>query len=329
MFSTLTGAPWGSIAMLGSTLVPEMEKRGYKKAMTLGPIMGSGGLAILIPPSNPAILLGGIGEISIGKILIAIIVPGLLLGVLYATYIITRCALQPSIAPPYEVPPTPISQKLVATVRYVLPVGLIVFLVIGLIFLGVATPSESAATGALGCFLLAALYGRLNWEMTKKSVIGTLRITVMIFMIIIGATAFSQILAYSGASRGLIELAVGLRLAPIFIIVAMQVIIVFMGMFMDLACIMMVTLPIFMPVIHALGFNPVWFAAIFLLSAETAGISPPYGLSLFVMKGVAPSDTTMGDVYRAALPFLGIDLIALALVIAFPIIALWLPGLMH
>jgi len=151
----------------------------------------------------------------------------------------------------------------------------------------------------------------------------------MIFMIIAGAKAFAQILAYTGASRGLVEFTAGLPLAPIFIIIAMQVVLLVLGMFMSTVAIMMITLPIFVPVVLALGFNPVWFAVIFLLNIEMASTSPPFGLGLFVMKSVAPPDTTMGDCYRAALPFLYCDAIAMALIIAFPALTLWLPSLMR
>jgi len=327
--STLTGTSLASTAMLGAVLVPEMERQGYKKPMSLGPILGSGGLAMMIPPSALAVLCGAIGEISIGRILIAIIIPGLLMAILYAAYIIIRCWLQPSIAPAYDVIPTPLSEKLLATVKYILPLGFIVFLVIGVIFIGVATPSEAAATGAIGTCILAFVYGRLNLEIVKKATTSTLSITGMLFLIIAGARAFSQILSYSGASQGLSELATGLPVSPIVIVIAMQVIILFLGGFMDVVAIMMITLPIFVPVILTLGFDPVWFAVIFLLNIEMAGTSPPFGLGLFVMKGVAPPDTTMGDIYRAALPFLGCDLIAMALIIAFPELTLWLPGLMR
>jgi tripartite ATP-independent transporter DctM subunit len=328
LFSTLTGTSLASVAMLGSVLAPEMEQKGYKKSMSLGPILGSGGLAMMIPPSALAVLCGAIGEISISKILIAIIIPGLLMALLYAAYVIIRCRLQPSIAPAYEVTPTPLSEKLVAIVRYVLPQGLVVFLVVGVIFLGIATPSEAAATGAMGTVGLALIYGRLNWEVLNKAIIGTLSVTGMLFLIIAGATAFSQVLAFSGASTGLTELATGLRVAPIFIIIAMQVVILFLGGFLDVVSIMMITLPIFVPVIRSLDLSPVWFAVIFLLNIEMAGTSPPFGMSLFVMKGVAPPGTTMGDIYRAALPFLGCDVIAMVLIIAFPGLVLWLPGLM-
>jgi len=329
LFSTLTGTSIASTAMLGTVLVPEMERQGYKKPMSLGPILGSGGLAMMIPPSALAVLCGAIAEISIGRILIAIIVPGLLMAILYAAYIIIRCWLQPSIAPAYEVSPLPLSEKLTAAVRHILPLGLIVFLVIGVIFLGIATPSEAAATGVIGTLILSFFYGRLKWEVIKKTASSTLAVAGMVLLIIAGARAFSQILAYSGVSKGLGELATGLPVAPIFIIIAMQVVVLFLGGFMDVVAIMMITLPIFVPVVISLGFSTVWFAVILLLNIEMAGTSPPFGLGLLVMKGVAPPDTTMEDIYRAALPFLGCDLIAMVLIMAFPELALWLPGLMR
>jgi len=329
LFATLSGASMASTAVLGSVLAPEMERRGYKKPMSLGPILGSGGLAIMIPPSALAVLLGAIGEISIGRILIAIIVPGLVMAVLYAIYIIVRCWLQPSIAPAYETPPVSLSEKIIATATYVLPIGFIFFLVVGVIFMGVATPSEAAATGTLGVFILAFIQKSLDWEVVKKSVAGTLITTGMIFLIMAGAKAFSQILSFTGATRGLSEFAMGLPIAPHFIVVGMQIIILILGCFMNVDAIILLTIPIFMPIIDALGFDPVWFGTIALLNLELALITPPFGLCLFVMKGVAPSDTTMGDVYRAALPFIGLQWVAMVLIIAFPEIALWLPGLMR
>ena len=328
LLSALTGASMASTSMLGSVLTPEMEKRDYQKPMSLGPILGSGGLAIMIPPSSLAVLLGAIGEISIGKILVAIIVPGILMAGLYVVYIIVRCYLQPSIAPVYETPSTPLSEKIIATAKYVLPIGFIFFLVVGVIFIGVATPSEAAASGTIGVFIVMIFYRRLKWQVLKQSVSDTLKISGMVLLIIAGAQAFSQILSFSGASQGLAEVATSLPVAPIFIVITMQIIILIMGGFMEVVSIMMITLPIFVPTILALGFDPIWFATLVLLNIEMAMITPPFGLSLFVMKGVAPPDTTIGDIYRSALPFIGCNLIAMALIIIFPQIALWAPRLM-
>ena len=329
LFASLTGSSIASTAVLGSVLVPNMEERGYKKPMSLGPVLGAGGLAIMIPPSAMAVLLGAIGEISVGKILIAIIVPGLLMATLYALYIIFRCWFQPSVAPAYELTSTPLSRKVIDTVRYVLPLGIVIFLVIGVIILGVATPSEAAATGTFGIFLIILLYRLLTWEVVKKSVYGTVKITGMIYLIVAGAAAFSQILSFSGASQGLAEFSASLPLPPVFIVVLMHVAVLIMGCFMSIIAIMMITLPVFVPVVKTLGFDPVWFAAVYLINVEMAALTPPFGLNLFVMKGIAPQGTTMGDIIWAALPFIACNLVAMGLIVAYSPIALWLPGLIR
>jgi tripartite ATP-independent transporter DctM subunit len=329
VIAALTGSSMSSTAMLGQILVPEMEKRGYQKTMAIGPIMASGGLAIMVPPSSLAILLCVIGEISIGKVLVVIPFVGALLAALLAAYIILRCKLQPHIAPPYEVKKVLLSARLVGALKYVLPVGFIIFLVVGLIFVGVADPSESAAMGTVGMAIVILCYKRLNWEVVRKSIRGAIMITGMVFLIIAGATTFGQILAFSGATSGLSEFATRLPLPPILIVLAMQIIILMMGCFMEVVSIMMITLPIFIPVIDKLGFDPVWFGAMTLLNIECAFITPPFGLNLFVMKGVAPSNTTMADIYWATAPMVGINCLAIGLMVAFPALVLWPVWLMR
>lgn len=324
LFSTLTGTSLASTAMLGGSLVPEMVNRGYKKSMSIGPILGSGGLALMIPPSGLAVLLGAIGEISIGRILMAIIIPGLIMAVLYGGYIIFRCIMQPSLAPPYDVPPVPASEKMMSLVRYILPVAFIVFMVVGVIYVGAATPTEASATGAFSCLLYALVLGRLKRVVVVKSLIGTMKITVMIFMIVSASQLFSQIIAYTGAAGGLSDFVLGIDAHRIVILLGIQCVVFILGMFMNAQAIMMITLPVFMPVIYTLKFDPVWFAVIFLLNIEMASTTPPFGLGLFVMKGVAPKGTTMGDIIRSAVPFLVLDVVAIAVIIIFPGTALWL-----
>ncbi len=328
LFATLTGVAMGSVAMLGSTLAPDMERRGYSKSMSLGPILASGSLAILIPPSALAVILASLGRFSIGKLLIGIIVPGFLLAVVYAAYIVIRCRLQPSLAPPYSVEPTPLRRRLRDTVRYVVPPVSVVFLVIGTIFLGVATPTEAAAVGALLSIILAALYGRLSWQVTKKAVAAATSLSVMVLVILTGSAAFGQLLSFSGVTPAITRLATDTVLDAMVVLILMQLVVIFLGMFIEQTSIIMVTIPIFMPIVAAMGWDPIWFGAIMMLNLEMATISPPFGLSLFVMKGIASPGTTMGDIYRAALPFVGLNLIVMAAMIAFPGIVLWLPGLM-
>ncbi len=323
LFSTLTGNSMGSIALLGSTLVPEMEKRGYKKPMSLGPILGAAGLAIMIPPSSLAVILGVIAEISIGKILIAIIFPGLLMAVIYTAYIIIRCTIQPDVAPSFEVEPTPVADKLIATVTNILPLSIIVFSVVGVIFMGIATPSEAAATGAFATFLLAGLKRRLTWNIFSNSIFSSANISVMVLLIVSGAVAFTQILAYTGATEGLIMAIVELTIEPKYIIIIMIASIVFLGMFMGPLPIMLITLPVFIPVVLEFGFDPIWFAAMYLVAIETGSTTPPLGAALFVMKAVAPPDTTMNDIYKAAFPFILCDLLVILILFTFPEIVIW------
>jgi tripartite ATP-independent transporter DctM subunit len=328
LFASLSGSSMAGAAVLGSVLIPEMEKHGYQKQMSIGPILGSGGLALMIPPSALGVLLAAIARFSIGIFLIAIVIPGLIMALLYILYIIGRCLVQPELAPIYEVHKTPIRLRAKLFLLYVLPLGGIVFLVVGLIFLGVATPTESAALGALGCFVLAFVYKGFSWEMIKKSVSGSVKVTVMMLMILTGSTALSQILGYTGAAEGLINLAITFNLPPLGLVAIMQFILLLMGTFMEPLSILMLTIPIFMPIISNLELNPIWFGVLMLLNMEMANTTPPFGLTLFVLKGVAPAGTTMRDIYIAGLPFLACDAVVMALIIAFPQVALWLPSLM-
>jgi tripartite ATP-independent transporter DctM subunit len=192
----------------------------------------------------------------------------------------------------------------------------------------VATPSESAALGALGCFVLAFVYQGFKWEIVKRSLAHTVNVSVMMLMIFVGSGAFSQILALTGASQGLVDFAANLKLGPFYVLIAMLFVLLIMGTFMESMTIIMVTLPIYMPIIKTLGFDPLWFGAIMLLMLEMGITTPPFGMILFVVKGVAPPDVTMMDVYKAGFPFLMCDLIVVILLLAFPALALWLPGLM-
>lgn len=329
VFATLTGSAMAGAAMLSSLLAPEMQKRGYSREMSLGPILGAGGLAIMIPPSALAVLLAAMANFSVGDFLLAIIVPGLMMAVTFALYIIVRCSLNPGLAPSYERTRVPIALRLKNTLLYGLPLFVIIFLVVGLMFLGIATATESAAAGALGCLVLAWAYRGLSWSMVKESFRATLGVTVMMLMIITGSTAFSQVLAFSGASSGLVEAATQLPLSPLMIVITMQVVLLIMGCFMEPLSIMMLTIPIFFPIIDKLGFSPIWFGAIMLLNMEVATISPPFGLVLFVVKGLAPPGTTLTDVYKAAIPFVLCDMLVMAILLLYPGFITWLPGLME
>lgn len=326
LLGTMMGISGGSIAVLGKSLAPEMSKRGYKKTMTLGPIVASGTLAVLIPPSALAVIIGALGKVSIGNLLIAIIPPGLLLAILFIAYIIIRCTLQPTIAPSYTIASVPFLEKLSVTVRYILPIGIVIFAAIGVILMGIATPSEAAALGALACYLLAAVYGKLGWQMVKESAKSTIQITVMVFMIMTASLSFSRILVSSGAIAGLVKLASTLPVPPMLILIATQIVVLFLGCFMDPASIVMISVPIFFPLIQALGFDMLWYSVILLLNIQLGLITPPFGLDVYTMKALAPPDVTLGDVFRSSMPFLAIGFLLMVLIMIYPPLVLWLPS---
>ena len=315
-------------AMMGSMMVPEMTSRGYKKHMSMGPILGTGGLAMIIPPSALAVLLASLAEIDIGALLIAGVLPGLVLAVLYSVLIYAQVKIDKDAAPAYVVEQATIGRMLWALVVNVLPMGFVVFCVIGLIILGIATPTESAGFGALGVLILAALYRVLSWNVVVKAVAGSVRVTAMVLLIILASSTFSQLLAFTGASAGLIEWATTVDLAPIVMLLIMFGVLLILGMFMDQVSMMLITVPIFFPLATTLEFDLVWFGLVMLLALEISLTTPPFGLLLFVMMGVAPQGTTLWQVAMAAAPYIGCALIVLVLLILFPGLALYLPGLM-
>ncbi len=328
VFAACSGTSIGNTAMLGSLMVPEMMRRGYKKYMSMGPILGTGGLAMIIPPSSLAVLLGSIAKIDVGALLIAGVLPGLVLASLYSTLIFVQVKIDPEAAPQYDVERVNLRIKLRLIITHLLPMSLVIFMVIGLILLGIATPSEAAAFGVLGVLILAAAFRSLTWKAILNSLTGALRVTVMVLFIVMASLTFSQIVAISGASGGLVEWVSSLSVRPTIILIAMFVMLLIMGMFMDQVSIMMLTIPIFFPLAQSLGFDLIWFGIIVLLSLEISGVTPPFGLGLFVMLGVAPKGTTLGDVSWAVLPYVGCDLILFVLLTLVPSIALFLPSLM-
>jgi TRAP-type C4-dicarboxylate transport system permease large subunit len=359
--ATLSGSSMGATALLGTLMVPEMTARGYKKSMSIGPILGTGGLAMLIPPSALAVLLGTIAEIDIGKLLIAGVVPGIILAFFYVVLIFVRATLDPDAAPAYDIEEVSWSERGRLFMVDVVPMISIIGLVIALIMLGVATPSEAAAYGCLGVILLAKIYllflpaVRLAFtrdESTRaelviqikgfcpyfakafwKSLWGAARVTVIALIILLGSSLFSNVLAASGASVALIEWVTSFDVSPYVMLGMMLCILLLLGMFMDQLAMMLLTVPIFFPVIAGLEFGmelpvkQIWFGVIMLLAMEISFTTPPFGLLLFVMQGVAPPGTTFGEICMAALPFMACAMLLVALIIAFPALAVWLPFL--
>lgn len=325
-FATLSGSSMGATALLGALMVPEMTRRGYKKHMSIGPILGTGGLAIIIPPSALGVLLATLARIDVGALLIAGIIPGLILAGFYIVAIWIQTRIDSTAAPAYEVDPISLGAKLKLILADIVPMVGVMVVIVVLMIAGFMTPSEAAAFGALGVLILAAAFRCLTFEAVKKSVVGALKVTLMAYLIVFGSATFSQLLAFSGASSGLIAWATSYDLQPVATLLIMFGVLLLLGMFMEQISMMLLTVPIFFPLAINLGFDPVWFGLVMLLALEIGFTTPPFGLLLFVMKGVAPPETTMREIYVSAFPFIFCALLLVALLIMMPGLALWLPG---
>ena len=329
LFSSLSGSTIANTAMLGSTLLPEMYKRGYKPEISIGPIVAVGGIAMLIPPSALAVLLGSVARIPIGDLLLASILPALILTFLFYLYVTIRCWANPDIAPIYDIGEMTWWERIKPFLIYVLPLMSIFVVVVGSIVAGIATPTESAALGTIASLAVAAGYRSLRWSNFVASVRETVRFSVMTLFIICGSITFSQILAFSEASAGLSLVILNSDLAPLLILLGMLAVLMMLGCFMDQVSMMMITMPLYMPVIEQMGYNVVWFGVLTLLVMEISLATPPFGLLLFVAKGAAPAGTTMREVIISVLPFVLLALLVVALLIAAPQLTLILPELMN
>ncbi|MCR4419265.1 MAG: TRAP transporter large permease subunit [Clostridia bacterium] len=307
--------------------MPEMLRRGYHKSLITGPITASGTLGMLIPPSTITVVFASIAGISVGKMLIAGILPGLLLAGLFIAFICAACVLRPGLAPPREESGVPMRTRLVVLARDLLPLLLVAGVVVGTIFLGVATPTEAAAFGAVGAVVLAAAYRKLTVSIVTKSLLSAASITSMVLLIVAGSTAFSQVLAYSGASRKLLEAALGLPFSPTVLVLWMLIVVFVLGLFLEEMAIIMITTPIFMPLIEALQVDPIWFGTLMLLMLENSLLTPPVGMVLYVMKGMVPESISMIDIWRSVIPYIVLGFAVVALILFHPPLATWLPGL--
>ena len=325
IFSAISGSTIATTAMLGSLMVPVMLSRGYHPTMATGPVMAIGAVDMLIPPSALTVLLGSFSGISISKLLIGGVMPGLILSVAFVAYIVIRVSITPSIAPP-----TPLTQyhgwaRLLPFVQYVIPLVSIFVIVVISMSAGWATPTESAAIGAFATMLMAMVYRALSMKNLFAALRGTVAISTIILFIILGATTFAQILSFSGASNGLVGQLLGLGLPPMAIVAGMMGILIFLGIFVDQVSMMLITLPIFMPIVQRLALDPVWFGVMFLICMQLGLLLPPHGLLLMTMRGVTPPQVTMAHIFVAVIPYVAMSLLVLALVFFVPAVATWLP----
>ena len=328
VFAALSGSSLANTGMLGTLMVPEMMKRGYKKHMAIGPILGSGGLAVIIPPSTLAVLFGSLARIDIGGLLVAGLIPGVILACLYAVLIFVQAKIDPEAAPSYDYEPIPVSQRVKVFCRDILPMAVIILAVVGSILTGFATPTESGALGIVAVAGLALFFKALDMEAIKTAVSDAARVTGMTFLLITASSTFAQLLAFSGASSGMVRWATSLEMGPTETLLVMALILLVLGMFMDQVSMMLITLPIFVPLAASLHFDMVWWGLIMLLMLEVSFTTPPFGLLLFVMYGVSPPGTTLPEVARAALPYIACVFVLIGLVIVFPTLATFIPSLM-
>jgi tripartite ATP-independent transporter DctM subunit len=328
VFSAISGSTIATTAMLGSLMLPVMLARGYNPVLATGPIMAIGAVDMLIPPSALTVLLGSLSGISISKLLIGGVVPGLMLSVAFVGYIIVRAAANPALAPSTAVEERSGWARYELLVCYVLPLVSIFVVVIGAMSGGIATPTESAALGALATMALAAAYRSLSFDALLKALRGTVGISAMILFIILGATTFSQILSFSGATEGIVSNILGAGLTPFAILAGMMLLLIFLGIFVDQVSMMLITLPVFMPIVQRLDIDLIWFGVLYLICMQLGLLLPPHGLLLMTMKGVAPKEVTMAHIFRAVVPYVAMSLVLLIVIIMVPAIATWLPNVL-
>ena len=328
LFAAMSGISGAATVAMGLIALPAMLKRNYDKRIAVGCIAAGGVLGILIPPSVIMILYAMISRESVGGMFFGGVIPGLVLSSLFIIYIGIRSTLQPNLGPP--VPPeerVSLKQRIISLKSVVLPIALVV-LVLGSIYSGAATPTEAAGVGAVGAFVCAIIYRRLNWRVLIDIIRGTFKVTGMVMWIVAAAAAFTGLYIALGAQALIIEVVTGLPVNPWAILIGIQVVLFLFGMFMDDFAIVMLCAPIFVPIVRALGFDTLWFGILFIVNMQMAFLTPPFGYNLFYLRGVAPKEVTMGDIYRSIIPFVGLQALGLALVMIFPQLALWLPATM-
>ncbi len=328
IFAAMAGISGAATVSMGIIALPAMLNRGYDKTIAMGSISGGGALGILIPPSVPMILYATLTGVSIGGLFAGGILPGLLLATLFILYIGIRCHFQPALGPPLPVEErVSWREKLISLKAVLLPI-MIIIMVLGSIYAGVCTATEASALGCVGAIISAVVYRKLNWTLIKESCFRTAALTALIIWILIGAYGFTAVYTGTGAHVLMEHIMMSIPGGRWAILFTMQIIFFILGCILDPVGIIMICTPVFVPVITALGFDPLWFGVLFIMNMEMGYLTPPFGFNLFYMKAIVPPGITMGDIYRAVVPFVILQGIGLIIVVIFPEIALWLPKLM-
>jgi tripartite ATP-independent transporter DctM subunit len=329
LLAAMCGVVGASEVTMGVIALPQMLKRKYDKYLACGSILAGGTLGILIPPSVLLIVYGLVDNSSIGRLYAGAILPGLMLASLFIIYITIRCYLNPVLGPPVPKEDRfPLPQRIKLLVR-IIPAGILIFLVLGTIFTGIAAPTEAAGVGAAGAIVMTALQGKLRWKGVVKAAEDTLKSSAMVMWTIFGANIFVGLYVMVGGGRFVTDMLLGSGLGPWGVILIMQGILIFLGAFIDWVGIIMLCVPIFGPIVRELGFDPVWFGVLFATNLQISFLSPPFGYALFYLKGVAPPQIKTTDIWKGAVPFIGLQALGVSLVMIFPQIALWLPSLLY
>ncbi|MCP5420007.1 MAG: TRAP transporter large permease subunit [Gammaproteobacteria bacterium] len=331
VFAATTGIIGASVVAMGLMAGPVLLKRNYHRGLASGLICASGTLGILIPPSIMLVVYGGLTglkETSVGNLFAGAILPGLVLSILYLAYVGISCWINPRLGPPIpeaEDTYTP-GQKAMMILKSFVPPFSLILIVMGTILAGVATPTEAAALGAVGALVLALFNGKLNWDVVKQSSLSTARTTAMILLLFVGGKLFSVVFLSMGGGDVVADYLLGMDVNEYVILAIMMAVVFVLGMFIDWAAILLVTVPIFTPIALDLNFNPLWFAMLICVNLQTSFLTPPFGYALFYFKGVAPPEYTIMDIYKGIMPFVAIQIVGLILLIAFPGLITWLPS---
>ena len=329
ILAAMTGLGGTATVIMGMIALPAMLKRGYDKKIPIGCIMAGGALGPLIPPSLVLIVYGVLAQVSVGKLFAGGLFPGLLVSSFIITYILIRCQLNPNLGP--AVPPeerTGWREKITSLKAVVLPLAVIVS-VLGSIYGGLATPTEAAAVGAFSVLVCSVIYRKFNWELLKESAFATMKITGFIMWILLGANMFAAVYMGLGAPKLVQAVFEVVPLGYWGALILIQAVWFILGCLMDSLSILMITSPLFLPLIPMFGYNPIWFGVLYPVNTEMGYLTPPFGANLFYMKGVAPKEITMGDIYRSVLPFVMLQAAGLVVCMLFPPIITWLPSLMR
>jgi tripartite ATP-independent transporter DctM subunit len=326
IFAAVTGITPPATITMAQIAYPSMMKYGYDRSIAIGAIAAGGALGALIPPSVPFIFYGLLAKVSIGDLFLAGVVPGFMLAAFYGIYIAIRCKLQPEIGPALPADKRFTAGEKARSLLNIWPFAVLIFIVLGVIWGGIATPAEAAAFGATGAFVINLLYGRLTWYVLRESLASTIKLTGMGLWILIGATIFLNIFNTLGSQDLLTQMVLGMPGGTNGILLMMVIIIIVLGMVMDDWAIIMLCTPLFVPILDQLGVDKLWFGALFIVNIQIAYLTPPFGFVLFWLKGVLPKEVSMGDIYGSVGPFVLLQLLGLTLIFAFPEIATWLPN---